>query len=204
VNVNVNFTTRPPFLRGMDCTLPIEFEAALVSDLAWTLWRRCNSLAPAMNPAATCPPVLPYCLCSQSYPGSPSKWSFFFSKSTTLVLYVGHDSFLILLSQVIIFFLFNSVTHNAVDSLHHKRGSWKFRKWRIIIWVMELQSKNKESKNDWEENEERIRMKAKIIIAEVKRNVVNVDVQEGRRKRSRSILLCLDHDTSKLSSMWEE
>jgi len=74
MNVNVSFTTRPPFLRLMECTLPVEFEAALASELAWTLWRRCNSLAPPMNPAATCPPILTYCLCSQSYPGSPRKW----------------------------------------------------------------------------------------------------------------------------------
>ena len=47
-------------------------------------------------------------------------------------------------------------------------------------------------------------MKAKIIKAEVKRNVVDVDVQEGRRKRAGSILLCLDHDTSQLSSLREE
>jgi len=67
--------------------------------------------------------------------------------------------------------------------------------------MLEVQSKNKESKNDWKENEEYMGMKTKIIMAEVKRNLVDVDVQEGRRKRSRSILLCLDHDTSQLSSV---
>jgi hypothetical protein len=74
MSVKVSFMTRPPFLRRMECTLPVEFEAALVSGLACTLWRRCNSLAPAMKPAATCPLFLPYCPCSQSYPGSPRKW----------------------------------------------------------------------------------------------------------------------------------
>jgi len=67
--------------------------------------------------------------------------------------------------------------------------------------MLEVQSKNKESKNDWKENEECMGMKAKIIMAEVKRNLVDVDVQEGRRRRARSILLCLDHDTSQLSSV---
>jgi hypothetical protein len=42
--------------------------------------------------------------------------------------------------------------------------------------MLEMQSKNKKSKNDWEGNEECIGMKAKIIMAEVKRNVVDVDV----------------------------
>jgi len=46
-----------------------------------------------------------------------------------------------------------------------------------------------------------MRMKAKIIMAEVKRNVVDVDIQDWRRKRAQSILLCLDHDTSQLSSV---
>jgi hypothetical protein len=70
--------------------------------------------------------------------------------------------------------------------------------------MLEMQSKNKESKNDVEGNEECIRMKTKIIMAEVKRNIVDVDVQEGRRKRARSILLCLDYDMSQLSSVWED
>ena len=74
----------------------------------------------------------------------------------------------------------------------------------VNIWMLEMQSKNKEGESDWEENEDCIRMKAKIIMAEVKRIVVDVDVQEGRRKRARSILLCLDHDTSQLCSVWEE
>jgi len=48
--------------------------------------------------------------------------------------------------------------------------------------MLEMQSKNKVSKNDWEENEECMRLKANIIIAEVKRNVVDVDVQLGRER----------------------
>ena len=124
MNVNVSFMTRPPFLRGMECTLSIESEAALLSELAWALWRRCNSLAPAVTPATTCPPVLTYCLCSQSYPGSPRKWRLRIKEclSPPLKKYhfspLGRSRLLPHTAFSVYHLFFFYLTYSTVDSLH--------------------------------------------------------------------------------------